>query len=1577
MSERSISYNDIMRFMTGQVTLSTITPIPSSTLSVHFNGEHFPITLDSGATVSFVDKALVRRLCVPMLPNGQLAQLALPAIRATSLGEINIVVIIQTSTNKVYLRLRALVMPALSVPCYGGRTFERDNGICDNVNTMMVTLHGGLFTVDLSDTIGPLPLPQPPPVLIVSSATVTTESSQPKLEEPPRPSQDQALSPSQVCTPVLMKTKTSLLPQGLYPIPCKQPPGSKVIVLPPTPLEPSSATSLWPPQICDVAAGCALYINKTESPLHHAKNTHFRIIQMEEQPVIDPISSSVNLLALTSPSQPSIETILSQIKINTDILSATQLQDLHSLHRNHWTAFDEDMSGGFQDADHPYYATFAFKDENRTPPHKVWAPQFNRKCQDLMQAKCDELEREGIMADPSKVNVEVRNVSSTFIQQKGSAKHKPLAQCSLNEIRFITCFNALNDSIHPVSGRSNSYNDIMKFMASKPYCIHADLTSSYFQVKVHKKFWKYMGVMTPYRGIRVMTRLGQGLLNSDVHLEQVVTRVLGDEMLAGKCIMARDDLIVGGNSVQECLDNWALILAKLVKHNLKVNPRKVRILLRDTEIYGHRVEDGKVRPSDHIVTSLAATTTDSLVTVGQVNSWKGLYKTLIRHLPHLASKMAPFDAACAGQPSTDKFDWSRPGILAAFNDATQHLDKVMETHLPHPDEQLALKPDTSDTNLCTGWVLYCRREVEGSTRWLPVQYASAKLNNYMSTWTPCEQEGVGVVLAIDQTRHWINESSKPTIVLPDNKPVVEAADLMKRGKHSKNPRLQSFLASVNRSNITFSHNSAKAGLHDVPDALSRRPPKPCTSKDCQVERFLSELPARVELMSITLHSIALESLNPAQLAAVTGDVQELICKGTGPIPLGSRETWIALQADCEDCCKFLLCKRLGQAPSRKDKNKTAVNRMLKTCEVSRGLIISKSFDSTLMKEVERVYVPSTFLPAILTVMHVRLVHPLPTQLQRIFEKYFVGFGVQGLCSTISEDCSLCAANRKFPRELDQFSPSSDISHPGSHMGTDVMRRAAQHVVVTCDRFSNFVTACIAQSESREDMIKAILTTVTPIRHAAKVEVRTDRATALQSLANRPDKQLVDNGIVLVLGEHGNRNSNCSVDKSMQELEGELKRLDPEGGKITPGILSQAVTNLNDRIRGHGLSASQVHFSRDHFTGKNLALKDSKLKEVRESRRGPSGANLAPPKPIAPGQLVYIKAEGTKHSSRNPLVVTRDEGRIVTVQKMLRATPAHAGLPKIQSEKLQIDKRFLETSKVPVTTRSDSKDWRADMFSARQRQQLHLRPGGCLQGARPKQPTKPPDRDEDEGDDELCVVHFGEEEEGGEGAEDEVRRAGGGEVEEEEGGDVSADESASESTDDSGDEIRGAEEDVANHLPIPHDMRGPHTRRRPPREAWHVNPELLHRQQAATADEGPDQPRARRRTKPPDFLGIEKERYEIRSDVSQTLAVQLHDLQPPLTERSLTPNGPTPTGSCSPTPPATPSVTPMATPDTSPETLTVAPPRTLLGEDTQRRDREDVLERHRHWSIGGGETEEECLYPMLAWTPLTRHPPPSY
>ena len=147
-----------------------------------------------------------------------------------------------------------------------------------------------------------------------------------------------------------------------------------------------------------------------------------------------------------------------------------------------------------------------------------------------------------------------------------------------------------------------------------------------------------------------------------------------------------------------------------------------------------------------------------------------------------------------------------------------HLQKINKTYLPTPNEQLLLLPDTMSVNPCTGWVLYTQRD----GKMLPVTYCSAKLKSYMTNWFPCEKEAVGVVLAIEHCSHWISESRLTTLVGPDSSAVVQATELMKKGKHSSSPRLQSLLASVNRKNVKFFHNSAKSGKHVVPDSLRQR-----------------------------------------------------------------------------------------------------------------------------------------------------------------------------------------------------------------------------------------------------------------------------------------------------------------------------------------------------------------------------------------------------------------------------------------------------------------------------------------------------------------------------------------------------------------------------------------------------------------------------------------------------------------------------------------------------------------------------------------------------------------------------------
>ena len=80
-----------------------------------------------------------------------------------------------------------------------------------------------------------------------------------------------------------------------------------------------------------------------------------------------------------------------------------------------------------------------------------------------------------------------------------------------------------------------------------------------------------------------------------------------------------------------------------------------------------------------------------------MKSYKGLDKTLSRHLPDMASMMAPFDKATAGKLSAGKFDWDGPGNVTAFNRAQKQLEKINKTYLPRPYTSLS---ESKRENLC-------------------------------------------------------------------------------------------------------------------------------------------------------------------------------------------------------------------------------------------------------------------------------------------------------------------------------------------------------------------------------------------------------------------------------------------------------------------------------------------------------------------------------------------------------------------------------------------------------------------------------------------------------------------------------------------------------------------------------------------------------------------------------------------------------------------------------------------------------------------------------------------------------------
>ena len=105
--------------------LSRITPVSSQVLTVFYNSMPINITLDSGATTSFITEKLCHKLKVPILPNQQLARLGDGCTVIASVGEIDI--LLTRSTWSV--RFRAIVVKTLNTDIYGGMTFLTDNDI--------------------------------------------------------------------------------------------------------------------------------------------------------------------------------------------------------------------------------------------------------------------------------------------------------------------------------------------------------------------------------------------------------------------------------------------------------------------------------------------------------------------------------------------------------------------------------------------------------------------------------------------------------------------------------------------------------------------------------------------------------------------------------------------------------------------------------------------------------------------------------------------------------------------------------------------------------------------------------------------------------------------------------------------------------------------------------------------------------------------------------------------------------------------------------------------------------------------------------------------------------------------------------------------------------------------------------------------------------------------------------------------------------------------------------------------------------------------------------------------------------
>ena len=1261
VGEDEIKQDKTEMYSRNEEKLTYIAPVPTQILTVFKDEQNtFPVhvDLDSGATLNYAREKEVLSLGFTIYPNGQLSTLGDGRTRLSSVGEIDVLFF----RNKWTVRFRALVTKELQAGFIGGTVFLVDNKMEQDLSRKLIHIHDRKVTVQETNPISLMPI-QP----MLQSSGDDSSLIQQSLNKSPRgftKKDEDLLKPAHENTRLRstlhrLKSLQVILPGQSATLQVDAPEDEVVAIQP----WENNKNPSWPhPQLCTVRRGQVELKNETVNPVILKKDVQY----IKILPTSSPSRTKENFY---SSQRLSLNKILAnepdhikEIRIG-EVTEKEVEEELNKSHEIYKEVFNKDLSQGYNDYYGKHRCELNWATGERPMANKVRVPHYNHDLQGLQQELMDDLTSQGVLLVPQEQNITVQAVCPSFLQRKQRAKSKPQHMLTKDDVRLLINFGPINEKIKPIPAHVATTEDVLIKLGRWREIIIFDLYNGYFQIKMSKKSIPWLGVQTPFGGLRVISRSGQGLLGQAEEFDEVLAKVLGEELKEGICTKIVDDIYVGGDNQREAMINYTRILSKLKNANMKIAPNKTHIFPTSVDVLGWVWNRGGfLSPSPHRQCALTNVKQDDIKKVKDMRSWIGLYKTLHIATPNITAILQPFEDETAGKDTKDEFVWNHE-LTQRFREAKNHVQNMKTLYLPSPNDQLVLVPDGSKMTPGIGHILYA--VVNGKR--LPVRFHTFKLKETCRKWSPCEIEALAA--GVEKEFDLLRESKLPIMVCPDNKPVHDAVSLINKGKFSTSARMTSFLANINRLPIISQHISGKAKLNPFAD-LQSRAPSTCSADVCTIHKFVEE--------------------------AIDGviDPGAKMSKFTDPSPYSNRIAWKKAQQNNPPCAFATTFLKTGKTPPKAVGKHAGqyfneVRFYCREATISRdGVLVAHQKPSLLsgLIQRERIIIPKPLTPALLYHLHNNEdQHPSKNQQKISFQRKFHAMDLDKHIEELYKNCYKCSITQKLPQDLIQHETKQCVEGPHTHFNADVIKRACQTILTVKDHFSSFQNATLIESEKSEDLKHGLILLLSSMRRPDSITVTVDNAPGFSSLITKKDKDLEKLKIILMPTDEFNKNANAVIDKGCQELEEELTKLVPGGSKITQPILAQAILQLNQKIRRKGtISSFEIHTARDLHTGENLNLDDKLLRHNQlQARKDQNSKTEKFAEDVHVGDTVIVRNKRDKHKARDMFLVTAKEGEQVEVQKLLH--PLIPGKGKLMSKVYKTDKKRLKPIRSFVET----------------------------------------------------------------------------------------------------------------------------------------------------------------------------------------------------------------------------------------------------------------------------------------------------
>ena len=858
------------------------------------------------------------------------------------------------------------------------------------------------------------------------------------------------------------------------------------------------------------------------------------------------------------------------------------------------------------------------------PSDKVYMPNYSKDMMEQLATKMDALVRWGVLVRAESLGVTVEHVQPSMLVPKGDG----------DGFRFVTDFSRLNTFIGKFPSVNPTIQDAKDAIAKKKFAVHLDLSNYFYQGGMRREDAQYLGVVHPYQGLFVYVCEPQGLKNASEHAYERLAVIFGDLCRQEKMTRHADGLHVLGDTVEELYANLELVLERCKLAGLTLKPSKVIIAPKNSILFGWKLEGSRWLPTEHTLSALA--TCEAPNTVKKMRSFIGAFKQFSDLVPGYAKLLHPMELVAAGKESREPIEWTEDltKVFKLAQEATRNLEAVT---VPRPDDKLHTYSDYSEEGRAVGGKMVIERKTEAGTELFLAGHYSVILDKFKARWLPCEGEAAGIKAVLNHFKPWIIDNHGVTTHHTDNQPSVQAWKRLKKGAYSTSSRISSFLSDLSQLSVELEYTPGKD--MKTSDFASRNAPRCRSPQTCQICKFAAELQV-VGDNSSKIRKITVE------------DVQA----GRSILPLSQKGAWTSVQLKDSAHCKLTRLVEIGQSPNvHKTNGEHTKLKQLHGLYVRGDLMIDK--DGTVMVKTKNgayngyaISIPHGMFPGLVHTLHIRLNHPSKSQLSQLVQRYFYTPGHQRIIGEVSDSCFQCCSLKPLPSVLIKDT-TIKVESCGTNFSADVMEREGQKVLLVRESLTAFTWARLIADQKAETLETNLLSMILPFTSAAGATVRTDGATAFQSLAGREDTDLRKNNITLEVGRLNNDNKNPQAENCVKEFEKETLRYCQDLRFLKEIHIANILKMMNSRIRHQGKSSQEMLMRREMMENRNINISDQTLSNLQQENRQQQSKyqekfqskskKRTIEQNLKIGDFVFVRKQLDKHKARE-LHVIHDE-----------------------------------------------------------------------------------------------------------------------------------------------------------------------------------------------------------------------------------------------------------------------------------------------------------------------------------------------